>query len=182
MNLDYIFYCAPQESGRITSIAAIRTGPDGKVQGAYSSKTTITGLDATRGVLQGLQAELVTGLSAQYVVVSFFAEHDRPTLKRESERVSLGTNEVFPGRTWISLSQLAWPLAFSDLISERSLKEMCRYYKVEYNIKDAEEECKTLMKVFGVLMRRYRTALIGEDAVSEVAGPTFEHFRNIIGL
>lgn len=181
MNLDYVFYCAPQESGRITSIAAIRTGPDGKVQTAYSSKTTITGLDATRGVLQGLQAELVTGMPSTYVVVSFFAEHDRPTLKRESERLGFNA-EIFPGRTWISLSQLAWPLAFSDLIAERSLKEMCRYYKVEHQVSDAEEECKTLMKVFGVLMRRYRTALIGEDAVSEVAGPTFEHFRNIIGL
>lgn len=181
MNLDYLFFVATQESGRITAIAAIRTGPDGKVQAAYSSKTTITGLDATRGVLQGMQAELVTGMSAQYVVVSFFAEHDRPTLKRESERLGFKT-EIFPGRTWISLSQLTWPLAFADLISERSLKEMCRYYKVEYNVKDAEEECKTLMKVFGILMRRYRTALIGEDAVSEVAGPTFEGLRKLVGI
>jgi hypothetical protein len=58
--------------------------------------------------------------SKEYVVVAHYPEIERTYLKKEYE--TKGTDEVFNGRMWLSVSQLVWPMVDAQMIPRTSLR------------------------------------------------------------
>ncbi len=73
--------------------------------------------------------------------------------------------EPFAGRTWIDLSQLAWPLALSGAVQARTLAALSEYYGV-----GDTNNLYRLDEIYWLMMNRYVMAQKAENAVRRMGG------------
>ena len=118
----------------------------------------------------------------KYVIITHLSDIVRPLLRAEVERIGK-KEELFSGRAWVDVAQLAWPLTFNHMIKSRSLEALSAHFGVtlEPNQSSADN-CTALLNVYNHMMRRYSTALAGEEAVREFGGETLQNIRNMIGF
>lgn len=91
----------------------------------------------------------------------------------------------FRGKTWLDISQLAWPLGYCDMISNRDLDTLCKHFGAVVAHDAAgtmSGNCEALVRVYWAMMQRYRTALIGEEAVRDFGGEALQGIRKFIGF
>jgi len=204
MNLDHVFIDLAvthpnPRIGQIIGIAAVRTNHKGKPLAAFSEKIKIqTELsseeikhignyvdsamtDSFVDVIKSMKAVILdeSKYESTYMVVATHAEVDRSFLKNYTEEKT----EVFSRKPWLDILALAWPLCFLDMISDRSFDSLCKHFKVENTAVDtATGDCEALVRVYWALIKRYRTALGGEEILREIGGNPLENFRKIVGL
>lgn len=177
--MDHIFVDAKMRDN-IFDISMIRTDRKGAIRTSYSDKVTST-LPFPVVVNSIKNVILANQYSTQFVVVAHFAEIDRALLRKETD--AMGTTELFHRRAWIDTSQMAWPLTYSGLLSERSLDAVSKHFEVVNEAPNTSQgDVHTVMRLYWEMMRRYKTALTAEDAIRTVAGPKFESLRKMVGL
>jgi len=182
MNLDHVFVELGLsedniEAASVTGMAAVRTDRKGTILAAYSESCSIRGLVEAdmESVYGNLSATLLKPFPGQYVVV---AQH------ASAYKTILGPT-YFRGKTWLDIAQLAWPLGYCDMIPDRSLDTLCKHFGMPIS-PEAEGtmsgNCEALVRTYWAMMKRYRSALLGEEALRDFGGETLAGFRKIIGL
>lgn len=132
--------------------------------------------------LKQLKANVLDGFHDRYTVIAYRSELLRPILRNECARLG-ASEEVFAGRAWIDIGQLAWPLVDGGLVPSRDLETLAAYFGVALpSARNVADMCSAMVSVYAEMMRRYRTALTGEQALREVGGETLEGIRRIIGF
>ena len=182
MNLDHIFLEVGLSDenaslASVTSMAAVRTDRKGKVLAAYSEEVSIRGLEDAplEKLYQNLAGSILGPYSSDYVVISQHSNIYKGLLQKNH----------FRGRPWLDIAQLAWPLGFCDMISNRDLDTLCKHFEVKAK---SEEEgtisgnCEALVRVYWAMMKRYRAALIGEEAIRDFGGEALAGVRKFIGI
>jgi len=176
--MDHIFITIIGDKGKITEIAGVRTNGDigeikkRSVKNAYTaSNDEFTFQQMAKGFKENLIKE-----DNKYIVVTHDVYVTRTLLANEKE-------DLFPGRTWVDIAQLAWPLVFNRTIPNRTLELIAKHFGVTVELsKGAAETCTALLKIYGRLMQRYSTALSGEEAIREMGGETLENIRRLVGF
>jgi DNA polymerase III alpha subunit (gram-positive type) len=205
MNCDHVFVDLAvthpnPRIGQIIGIAAVRTTGKGKVLDAFSEKirptTALTederrhldiiedypseGANAFRDVIKSMKKCVLSDrYESLYIVVATHADTDRAYLKGYTEDKA----EVFAGRAWLDILAISWPLVYNDQISDRGFDSLCKHFQVENTAPNtATGDCEALVRVYWALMKRYKTALGGEEILREIGGGPLENFRKYIGL
>lgn len=121
--------------------------------------------------------------SKEYVVVAHYSEIEREILKKNYKSIT----EVFAGRTWISCSQLIWPMVEAQMVPSTSFDTACSYFGIDRNKgmenkADSERDCVALARIFFELIKRYKSALVVEEGVRDFGGPWLEKARAMFGV
>lgn len=182
--MDHIFvYARPTDNtkdARISEISAVRFAGYGPYKKS-DAREAFTGKaeDDSKGLLAEMRERILPG--NPFVVVSYCNEITRSLLRIEYEKC--GVDDMFAGRAWIDIQQLAWPLVAGGLIKTRQIAELAKHFGVSIDDSSKTTEmCSVIVQVYGAMMRRYRTALQGESWMREAGGETLENFRKIIGF
>lgn len=180
--MNHIFiYALPtsqEKDARILEIAAARVsgfGPYRKthIQVAYSDT------NSNPDMMKTFYSRIFT--SEPFVLVSFQKEITRALLRIENEK--LGLEDKFSGRSWLDVSDLAWPLVVSGQLKSRTLEALSTHFGVMLGTNpDSGDVVTTLLSVYGGMMRRYNTALKGESMLREVGGETLQNVRDMLGF
>lgn len=181
MNLDHVFLelALSDENiaiASVTGLAAVRTDRKGKVSAAYSETCAIRGLDSIdiEAVYQKVDSILLRPYPEPYVII---AQH------AQAYKGLLGPS-VFRGRAWLDIAQLAWPLGYCDMIPDRNLDTLAKHFGLR--VKETEGtlsgNCESLCRVYWAMMNRYRTSLLGEEALRDFGGEALAEFRKYLGL
>lgn len=162
MNVDHIFIETIGDNLSQLELAAVRTNHKGKVLTTHSSKFSF----------DDFEKRVLKPFSNQYVIIS------------QSNRFKhVLTGQWFKDKTWLTISQLAWPLYYSDMISDTEFDTICKHFSIDdCPDDDIEGNCEALVRVYWALMKRYRTALIGEEAVRDFGGEALASVRKFIGI
>ncbi len=201
MNQDHVFIelvlsdPSPNQ-GVILGLAAVRTDKKGKVLAAFSERVKATGkggvIDAEmdeesewkydhafKDVWKGLtRCILDDGFDSSFIVVARYAD-----LYRRFLREALDNKEPFPKKAWLDIIQLSWPLAYNDMVSDRSFDTLCKHLDVENLAPDtATGNSTALVAAYWKLMSRYKLALLGEETVRGIGGEPLAKLRNWIGI
>lgn len=183
--MDHIFlYALPTNNGkeaRMMEIAAVRASGFGPyVKTDIIKAFTDTTKDNPTELLRKLKKEIVT--DKPFVVVSHNNEITKGLLRIEFDKT--GLDDIFAGRAWIDVNQLVWPLMANGVIKSRSLDALVKYFGITTGLViDSADTCQAIVLCYGAIMRRYRTALAGEDFVREaVGGETLDSIRKIVGF
>ena len=181
MNLDHVFLelALSEENiaaASVTGLAACRTDRKGKVLAAYSETCSIRGLDSIdiEAVYEKVNGVLLRPYPEPYVIV---AQH------AQAYKGLLGPS-IFRGRAWLDIAQLAWPLGYCDMIPDRNLDTLAKHFGVfvEDTAGTMSGNCESLCRVYWAMMKRYRTSLLGEEAIRDFGGETLAGLRRYIGL
>lgn len=164
-----------------------RIRPDGKVsaearnEGNYEESGWTNAPSFVEAIAE-IKSNLIAPFSHHYVVVAYRAEFVRPMLRNQCEKAGM-TEEVFPGRSWLDIGQLAWPLSYAEQLETRTIRALADHFGIKIRSEsDAADVCTAMVNVYGAMMRRYHTALTGEKAVRELGGETLQGLRRIIGF
>ena len=167
---DHIFFDIKADdpnpkNATITEMAAIRTDGDGNVVSAFNEEfTKDTYFDVA---LQGLRSVVLEKRSEKVVIVSHFGEYSRTLLLSACK--SAGLFDPFDGRVWIDTAQLCWPLVFSEVIPNRDLRSMAKYYGVGTNgIDTAKGDADITRECYWFMMDRFRIAQRVEGGIRRV--------------
>jgi len=181
--MDHIFiYALPTNNtkeARILEISAVRA--EGFACRKQDMRETFTGKSESnsRKLLSDMREKIYT--SNPFVVVSYCSEITRTLLR--NEYANSGLEDMFAGRAWIDINQLAWPLAAGRFIQSRTLDSLCKHFKITLEPQaDSADICVAMIQIYRGMMQRYRTALSGEEAIREVGGETLENVRKIMGF
>lgn len=174
MNLDHVFIdIGLSSTGIVTGLAAVRTDRKAKPLAAYSE-----GITEGRGyndkldnALENMFSVVLKPYPADYVIVSQHAGRYRSVI-----------DAYVQGRPWLDIAQLAWPLGFSDMIPNRDLDTLCKHFGMKPDDGTISGNCESVVRVYWAMMKRYRTALIGEEAVRDFGGETLASLRKYIGV
>src|SRR6185436_7615034 len=139
MNQEHIFFeivgnSQDPKTGLIESMAAIRTDNEGNELARWYDPTVADSDFAT--VIEGLKSTIITKRTDRFVVVSHFGEYSRNYLLNNCKIARV--LDPFEGRMWIDSAQLAWPLVVNDIIKERSVAELAKFYGVNYSPRSSD--------------------------------------------
>ena len=180
MNLDHVFIELGLSENNIavasvTGIAVVRTDRKGKVLAAYSEACSIRGLDDIdiETVYSKVESTLLKPYSEPYVII---AQH------AHAYKGVLGST-CFRGRAWLDIAQLAWPLGYCDMIPDRNLDTLAKYFNCA-TLSDGtmSGNCETLVRIYWAMMKRYKTSLLGEEVIRDIGGETLAGIRKFIGI
>jgi len=166
MNLDHVFIAVDSDGKRITSVSAVRTDRKGKVLAASDADSVVI---AARTVIEPF--------SDTYLIISQY-----PTIKilsTDKTAKSCGLSD----KEWLDIAQVAWPLAFSDMVGNCNLDTLCKHFGINYQ--DAGTtigDCEAMVRVYWAMMTRYRTALIAEEGIRDYGGEALRGIRKFIGF
>jgi len=190
MNQDHVFVDlavthAKPEDGEIVGIAVVRTDKKGKVLAAFSERVA-SAESPTFGdpdfdtVIRDMKRSILNDtFDSSYIVIAAHADTDRAYLREYTD----DKPEVFPRRGWLDILALSWPLCYNDMISDRSFESLCRHFKVENTAPNtATGNCEALVRVYWAMMKRYKTALGGEEILREIGGTPLENVRKLVGF
>lgn len=204
MNYDHVFLTArPANTSitrdgatlrRLTEIAAVRTDNHGNVLAAFSESLVSTPAarsTRTNAVFDRMREVIIEGSELQgdmafepsFVTVCWRADSTRTLLRVAMEHeVDSETDAFFTFHGWIDLMQLSWPLAYHDMIGDRTLDSLCASFGFTVPKRPSvDDECRALVKAYWALMARYKAALVGEEVVRQVGGKPLQTFRKILG-
>ncbi len=162
-------------AANITGIAAVRTDRKGKVLASHCETCSIRGLDDidVDAVYQKVNDVLLRPYAESYVIVARNAQ---------AYKGVLGPN-YFRGRAWLDIAQLAWPLGHCDMIPDRNLDTLAKHFGCKYDEENTMTgNCETLCRVYWEMMKRYRAALLGEEAVRDIGGEALAGIRKFFGV
>ncbi len=176
MNQDHIFIDVASDQDGISGIAMVRTDRKGKVLCAFSDNVDDT--SPISKVVEAMRTSILKPeLGNTYVIVAHFAEADKQVLK------DAGQGDLFRGRAWLDTSQIAWPFVYNDLAGERTLDALCAYFEIKNTAPDtATGDCEALVRLYWEMMKRYKTAILGEEAIRDYGGETLKRLRSVIGI
>jgi hypothetical protein len=182
MNLDHVFIELGLSDDNIavasvTGMAAVRTDRKGKVLAAYSDSVSHSTRPNTKDgidrLYEGLSDALIKPYPAQYVVI---AQH------ANAYKQAVGEN-CFRGKAWLDIAQLAWPLGYCDMISNRDLDTLCKHFSIAIDSEGTMSgNCEALVRVYWAMINRYRVALIGEEAIRDIGGESLAKVRKFFSL
>ena|SRR5271166_7130408 len=168
--LDYVFFdLARGARGEPSEVSTIRTDRKGSVL-ATRGDVLAEGLTLS-SALSGIERAILKPFGTEYMVVSHLG------YPPDDVRGVLGDR-------WIFTSQLAYPLLHAESIASLRLPVVAAYFKVEYDAKNPSSEAsvRTVRAIFFEMMRRYRTALIGEEALTHFQGEAVGKLRKLFGV
>ncbi len=178
MMLDHIFVSVSASDtnpriGKVENLAAIRTDRNGRQLQAYCSKL---GDGWGTDFLRYFKKAMIEPFDSKYIVVThnaYFVRSIIGTIGENSEETN-----IFPGRAWLDLAALAWPMAVTGMISSTSLDCLTKHFGL-----DGEEntttvgDCCLTMKIYWAMMQRYKTAIAAEEMVRNAGGDTLASVR-----
>jgi hypothetical protein len=170
--MDHIFLDSIHDGSECADLAVVRTDRKGKVIATYSEKLktkSFMGVALADALLVMQDAILSPKFDENFMCVSH----------KPQRRV---IREPF-GESWITLSTLAWPLAFSGLIPSITLDSIAKHYGVTNKApKTAQGNVVALHETYWQMMRRYKTALTAEDSLRGFGGDALEKLRRELGF
>jgi hypothetical protein len=182
MNQDHVFVKIEVVDRKPDGLAVARVDRKGNPICSFSDCVSV-GEDFPALITRMQREILDERYSKEYVVVAHYSEIERAYLKKHYD--SKRADEVFNGRMWISVSQLAWPLVDAQMIPTIAFEVVCMYFGVDRVKGDGlnvEKDCTALVRVFFDLMSRYRSALIVDETVRDFGGQTLASIRKTIGF
>lgn len=192
MNLDHVFIDLAvsdpdPEKGEIVAMAVVRTDHQGKVLAAFSdtcgSDHSFDEPRFAQCIHRMQDTILAKNLQVSYIVVAHGPD-DRRFLRAAYGRLKEKDSEVFPKRSWLDTSQLAWPFVYNDMASERTLESLCVHFGVPFDPETADSamgDCERLVRLYWTMMGRYRLALKGEQMARDVGGDLFGRASSFLG-
>jgi hypothetical protein len=170
--MDHIFLDTVFENNECVDLAVVRTDRKGKVIATYSEKLRTkawAGVPLTDALHVMKDAILSPRFDETFMGVSH--KPQRKVIR-----------EPF-GESWITLSTLAWPLAFSGLIPSVALDSIAKYHGIVNKApKTAQGNVVALHETYWQMMRRYKTALTAEDSLRGFGGDALEKLRRELGF
>lgn len=198
MNLDHIFIdlaltSTDPKKGEVIGVALVRTDARGTVRSingtrtAYSEKIQAEKeIDAdSRPIKESVEAMraliLHPSLDPQFIMVAY-GNHDRDFLKKAWKEAG-ETEEIFGDRrAWLDMSQLVWPLAYCDMVSSRDLASVASCFGFTNEQPDTcTGDVELLMRTYWAMMKRFRLALAGEEAVRSAVGDPLSNALGKLG-
>jgi hypothetical protein len=170
--MDHIFLMLDtsslKDSAKLKRIQALRTDEKGKQLAFYEKDVRSQDKDTLRAALLGLESVILpSNLGDKYVIISYFGQDFyREVLNNACKAANIPA--LFT-RAWIGVEQLAWHLAFSNKLKNRSIEALAEYLEVRE--KDA---LWTLYNCYWILMRRATTGNYLETQARTHGGPVFE--------
>jgi len=147
-------------------IAAFST----KIDDEYSFKNAVTNIKKN-----------VVGDSDKFVVVTYLSDYVHTLVRNECRKIEV--EELFLGRSWIDVAQLAWPLVSNGMIESRTIEVLSKHFGIKLLDKeDTADICTAIVGVYGYMMRRYKTALAGEEVIRDIGGETLDSIRKMVGF
>ena len=182
---DHVFIKIGLAGKKADSLAVARTDRRGQPIAAFSECVLID--EPFSDLIERMKAVITPPrFSKEYVVVAHHAEVERAHLQKEhAPHASRSESEVFPGRLWLSLSQIVWPMVEAQMLASTNFDTVCSYFGVVRDGKansDTEADCTALVRIYFEMMRRYKTSLIAEEGIRDFAGPTVDKFRKLVGF
>lgn len=182
--MDHIFiYALPTDqskSARLSEISAVRApgfGPyhPSKVQHAFTSR--VTPAITADAILRNLYSQIDD--KKPCVLVSYNAEITKSLIRIEHDAHTL--SDPFATRAWIDLKQLAWPMLITGQIADRGIATLATHFGVTLpTIPDSADVCSATLQIYGLMMRRYQTALKGESFVRDAGGESLQGLREML--
>lgn len=176
--LDHIFFMLEtsslKDSAKLKRVTALRTDDKGKQLAFYEKDVISQEKESLRAVLLGLESVILpSNLGDKYVVVSYFGQDFyRDVLNRVCKSANVPT--LFT-RSWIGVEQLAWHLAFSNKLKNRSIEALAEYLEVHES-----DALWTLYHCYWTLMRRATTGNYLETQARKHGGPAFELAQKLV--
>jgi DNA polymerase III epsilon subunit-like protein len=185
MNQDIVFVKIEAVDHVPDSIAVARVDRKGTALCSFGECETLG--ESFENILHRMKREVLDErYSKEYVVVSHYTELERTYLKKSySPAGRYAGKEIFEGRMWLSTSQLVWPMVDAQMIPSVAFDEVCKYFGIDRAAGqglNVEKDCTALVRVFFELMRRYKTALLVEEGVRDLGGPTLAGIRSMFGF
>lgn len=169
MNVDHVFVAVNKKDA-----AVLRTTPMFRERAAVSGPAPGIADDITKTILHPHFANEKG--EQKFVIVAHFAESVREFIKESC-------GDPFPtGRAWVCTSQLAWPLFYSGVLSQRTLPALAEHFRVQLPDGTVESQAVALRNVYKEMMRRFKTAILAEDAITELGGGFVESVRKMTGF
>jgi hypothetical protein len=181
--VDHVFIDLSVVDKRIVDLAMIRAKKNGNVVAAYQSKISSDGKKDGAPfflVYDAIQKAIASRELDEKVLVVINNSEAKTLLRHETEIIN--QQEFFLGRLWIDLGQIAWPLIYSKVIGDKSLKTLAEFYQVPCELGDTAGNVACISRIYFTMMQRYKTALVAENAVSDLGGEAFKDFRNMFGI
>lgn len=164
--------------GELEAIAICRVDRRGVSIAAFAD--TISSASDFKTIWERIRTSVLSpAFSKKYTVVTNHPQTHR-FLGAELKKEPFGSNE------WIDTEALAWPFYHAGMIPGRSLWDLAVFFAVGADFRDdadgVADQCTTLVQVYSFMMARYKTALLGEEAVREVGGSALTKALKWVGL
>lgn len=185
--MDHIFLMVKASSmkmkeANIIEIASIRTnGQLGSITKRSVLAAFTSDVSDFKSTVKELEKNILDKFDNKYVVVTHISDITKTLLRNGYEKNNIKT-ELFDGRAWVDINQLAWPLVASGIIPNRQLQTIAKHFELAYSETDSADLCTVLVNIYGHMMRQFKTALIGEEAVRDFGGETFKNIRQMMGF
>lgn len=205
MKQDHIFFdietsSLDYDSAEVLDMAAIRTDRTGDILAAYSDRIRPSReVDPKSAKVNGYNSsdwanaqEFKAAVAAmagvilnpkfdtKYVVVAHFSEFDKTILTNQCKAHGI---EMPFKRAWLDTAQIAWPYAFNDMLSGRSLDTLCKYFGVvNKSPHTAAGDAAATMHAYWAMMRRLTPALMAEEFLVRKGGQKLDSIRKLVGL
>ena len=172
MNQDHIFYRALMATNELSKdniidVAVVRTNSEGEVLARHTdkiSKDTVTFSE----VLKSIYTNIISSFTEKFVIVSLNGFQEKTSFINECKKIN--AKDIFEGRVWIDLTQLAWPLLYCGSIENRQLSTLYRYYGIiPDELYTACGEVEGLQQIYWKMMKRFSMANTVEQRVKDAA-------------
>lgn len=191
MNQDHIFYRSILSNKEITKntildLAIVRTNSDGEVLARHVDKITFEtnysdGYVTFAEALKSIQTVILNDYTDKYVIVSLNGFQDKNLFTAECKKNNL--KDLFEGRLWVDLSQLAWPLLYCGSIENRQITTLYRYYNIiPEELYTACGEVEGIQQIYWKMMKRFSMANTVEQKVKDVASDFVGGFISKLGF
>jgi hypothetical protein len=116
-----------------------------------------------------------------FVVVCHWAEVQKPIFFRTCNRI--GIENPLSGPAWICTGQLSWPMQVAQMIRNRQVASLCRYWGVDPpEMYGASAVALAVKDVYFRMMARYLAPLEIEHGVRSIGGGLVQQLLEQVGL
>ena len=170
--MDHLFLEFLTDGDEISDVAAIRTTADRTVRGTFTekilTKTFADGVSLPVAITSLKEKLLPPSWPASLVLVSY----------KSSPLVQTHVSPLFADHGHVFLNQLGWPLVWARIATSLDLEALATAHGLKAESLDsASGRAFTVMITYWAMMRRYKTGLGAEEAMTAFGGEALKEVR-----
>lgn len=175
--MDHLFIEFLTDGDEISDVAAIRTKNDRDVRGTFSekilTKSFADGVSLPAAITALKEKLLPPAWPASLVLVSH----------KSTPLVQTHVSPLFSDYGHVFLNQIGWPLVWARIAPSLDLEALATANGVKpESLDSASGRAFTTMMVYWAMMKRYKTALTAEEAMTAFGGKALEEVRRLMNF